>query len=687
MLRTLLLAAFLAVFSYGAQAINNAPGTNCPVASANQWGCVKIGTGFSFSASGALNATATGGGGGSGTVNSGTAGRAAYYATTGTAVSGTALAGVTTGGFFTGAGALATTATTGFSYIPTSAGAPTGTPITLTGYVPMEYDTTNNRFYIYSGTWAAQGMAMSSIVAATTTNSPDNLNFAQTWQWTTLDTGTALTITAPAMTTGTALAITATGSGPALKVTGNASLSGTTTVGNLTVTGTCTNCGAGGGLPTSLFASTTNTTSITFLNAVTTSNVIGMAANGADQTSIAVGPKALLAQTSTGNNNTAVGLNALAAVTTETKNTAIGSGALASLAMGGSTTAGNTAGGYNALNAMTTNTGVTAIGYLAGAQMTSNGSFVTLVGAYAGYTATSNNTQATFIGYKAGYLSTGVGTLVGYCANCNAAAGSNTTAIGNSTLFSSTGANNTAVGAGTATAITTGTSNTILGQAVGSAGITTGSQNILIGGDNTTKGALANTTSAIAIGANTIIGSKDVAVGVGALAATTTNNNGNAALGFKASPLLTTGTGNVSIGINSGGVATIGSGNIWIGHDLSATTSSDSNTLNLGGLVKGDLTNVHVNYGGAAPVLSACGTSPTIDANATDTSGTVTVGTVAASSCTVTFNKAFTSYVHCRVAAQTASLAAVAYSYSITAITITGTSLIGALFDYSCDGK
>jgi hypothetical protein len=52
-----------------------------------------------------------------------------------------------------GTAALATNANNGFLYIPTCAGTPTGTPTTFTGRVPMIYDTTNNKFYIYNGSW------------------------------------------------------------------------------------------------------------------------------------------------------------------------------------------------------------------------------------------------------------------------------------------------------------------------------------------------------------------------------------------------------------------------------------------------------------------------------------------------------------------------------------------------------
>ena len=52
--------------------------------------------------------------------------------------------------------ALATTATNGFTYIPTCAGTPTGTPTAYTGKVPMVYDTTNSIMYVYTGgAWTA----------------------------------------------------------------------------------------------------------------------------------------------------------------------------------------------------------------------------------------------------------------------------------------------------------------------------------------------------------------------------------------------------------------------------------------------------------------------------------------------------------------------------------------------------
>jgi hypothetical protein len=57
-----------------------------------------------------------------------------------------------------GSVALATTATDGFLYVPTCAGAPTGTPTAITGMAPIIVDTTNHKLYFFSGgTWRDAG--------------------------------------------------------------------------------------------------------------------------------------------------------------------------------------------------------------------------------------------------------------------------------------------------------------------------------------------------------------------------------------------------------------------------------------------------------------------------------------------------------------------------------------------------
>lgn len=57
------------------------------------------------------------------------------------------------GNFVIGTAAIATNATTGFLYIPSCAGTPTGTPTTYTGRVPMVFDSSNSKLYVFSGTW------------------------------------------------------------------------------------------------------------------------------------------------------------------------------------------------------------------------------------------------------------------------------------------------------------------------------------------------------------------------------------------------------------------------------------------------------------------------------------------------------------------------------------------------------
>jgi hypothetical protein len=92
----------------------------------------------------------------------------------------------------------------------------------------------------------------------------------------------------------------------------------------------------------------------------------------------------------------------------------------------------------------------------------------------------------------------------------------------------------------------------------------------------------------------------------------------------------------------------------------------------------------HLRYNGAAPTLSACGTSPSIDANATDNAGTVTVGS-AATGCVITFAAGYSTFNHCRVTSESA-ISGLTYSYTKTAITVSASVLGGDLVDYNCDG-
>ena len=45
-----------------------------------------------------------------------------------------------------------------YFYIPSRSGAPTATPETRSGFVPMVYDTANNKLYVYNGAWKATSL-------------------------------------------------------------------------------------------------------------------------------------------------------------------------------------------------------------------------------------------------------------------------------------------------------------------------------------------------------------------------------------------------------------------------------------------------------------------------------------------------------------------------------------------------
>lgn len=68
--------------------------------------------------------------------------------------------------------ALATNATTGFTYLPTCAGTPTGTPaLTQTGAYPFVYDSTNSLLYRHNGSaWATVGGSTHELLSATHTD-------------------------------------------------------------------------------------------------------------------------------------------------------------------------------------------------------------------------------------------------------------------------------------------------------------------------------------------------------------------------------------------------------------------------------------------------------------------------------------------------------------------------------------
>jgi hypothetical protein len=160
-----------------------------------------------------------------------------------------------------------------------------------------------------------------------------------------------------------------------------------------------------------------------------------------------------------------------------------------------------------------------------------------------------------------------------------------------------------------------------------------------------------------------------------------------------------TGPGNASIGNTSSGFTTatgitantfyMQSGATAGGIIIQAQAAAGGLAVQTGGTTKhfGVDSDGHVSFPGTAPSVTAgggCGGSPSIEANSSDNSGRVTVGS-ATTTCVITFAVAFATYNHCQVTSGS-TLAAFAYVYTLSAITISATVLGGDLVDYRCDG-
>jgi len=261
----------------------------------------------------------------------------------------------------------------------------------------------------------------------------------------------------------------------------------------------------------------------------------------------AMGTNALLSLTGLGDNNTAVGGNALYSVLSGSENTAVGLGAIQGMTTGNY----NTAVGLAALGANPTGSDNTAVGHYA-LWTGTNGSANTALGSSAmsanfgsyntasGFSAlqNSNGSYNTVSGVQAMTYSGG---------NYNTAMGANALYGEESPVFPyiSVGSNNTAIGANALYSYITGDDNTATGFDALFANTT--------GNINTADGAQAlqqNTT-----------GWGNTATGQGAL-----NHN-------------TTGTVNIGLGYQAGENVTTGSHNIEIGN---AGAAGDNNTIKIG---------------------------------------------------------------------------------------------------------
>jgi hypothetical protein len=211
--------------------------------------------------------------------------------------------------------------------------------------------------------------------------------------------------------------------------------------------------------------------------------------------------------TTTGGNNTAIGLMALGANTTGKFSTAVGVGALAN-----NTTGGNTAIGVDAMYFNTKGDSNTAIG-LGALEGNSTGSFNTATGGGALANNSTGNYNAAS-GFEALYFNTtgSANTAIGGAALEVNSTGVDDTASGFEALFNNTtGSNNTASGYEVLAFNTTGGNNTATGFGALYFNVT-GSNNAAFGYGAGTDSKSTNLTYATAIGAGAIVSQNNTLV-------------------------------------------------------------------------------------------------------------------------------------------------------------------------------
>lgn len=327
-------------------------------------------------------------------------------------------------------------------------------------------------------------------------------------------------------------------------------------------------------------------------------------------------------------------------------------------------------------------------------------------GAGTGTVNPAQNIEDTAMGWSAGSMWTAgqFNSAFGTGSQRNETTGDNNTSVGADSMGLSVGDNScSAFGVN---ALKNGLCTTSLGMGTGALigqATSTPTNDVAMGSNAMGSASMLNPQQDVAVGVNAgqniQSGNYSTLVGHNAGQAMTTAQHNTLIGGDSTTPVLQTGSDNTVVGYNTatkltGSTNTIigasvatttlagGSNNLLIGHSatVDTATATSSNEVNIEGLL------FYNNNSLAAPAVTACGTSPAIDAHANNRSGMVTVGTGAAASCTITFaGTGYSTWNHCRITGQTTT-AAFAYSYTKTVITVTATSLLGELIDYDCDG-
>jgi hypothetical protein len=285
--------------------------------------------------------------------------------------------------------------------------------------------------------------------------------------------------------------------------------------------------------------------------------------------------------------NTTVGTSGIPSGVTGLYNSSFGNIALSSVSGGSDSTAM----GYAAANAITGSNNLSAFG--ANSAYSDTGGLLDAFGINAGYWITTGTANVA-IGANSLQGITGAHTT-----------GASNTGVGNSALNACQGAcnTNTALGASAGSSITTGSGNTIVGNAVASSTLTTGTNNVLIGTSASCTTAAAGsadtirlcTSSTPLIGATgggtpstsviTIFGKENVVSDVqgnGVLLRSATAPTISSGFGTSPSVTHANGTASFSINVGTGGSATNGVVTLPTASDAWACSAADTGTTPTG---------------------------------------------------------------------------------------------------------
>lgn len=225
-------------------------------------------------------------------------------------------------------------------------------------------------------------------------------------------------------------------------------------------------------------------------------------------------------------------------------------------------------------------------------------------GTFLGVSAGASNTTGqvnTAVGHLALNLNTtGTrNTALGYAALQNTVTGSYNTGVGSFALQANTASNNTGIGFASLATNTSGSNNTGLGY-YALVSNTTGSNNIALGYEALRNNLTANYNVGIGSGAlrYNAYGTSNIAMGYQAgYGSNGFNPSRNIFIGDSVGVSILEANNNVMIGHSTGSNLTSGSSNILLGYDVDLAAGTDSNVLNIGNLLRGDLSAGEISIG------------------------------------------------------------------------------------------